>query len=174
MTELFTRHHGNPILTAADWPYEVNTVFNAGVANVDDETLLLVRVEDRAGISHLAVATSADGVSGWEIDPKRALMPELGSEAERFGIEDPRVTRVGEEWLIVYTGYSTSGPLVCLAATPSECSAHDRERGQNCEAMSFGAVVQKPAAGTLPPHQSLPSCDGLLPLETLHAGVQTK
>ena len=85
MTELFTRHHANPILTAADWPYEVNTVFNAGVANVDDETLLLVRVEDRAGISHLAVATSADGVSGWEIDTTRALMPDLGSETERLG-----------------------------------------------------------------------------------------
>ena len=117
MSELFTRHHANPILTAADWPYEVNTVFNPGVANVDDETLLLVRVEDRTGISHLVVATSADGVTDWQIDPKRAMMPELDSEAERFGIEDPRITRVGEEWLIVYTGYSTSGPLVCLAAT---------------------------------------------------------
>ena len=117
MSELFTRHHANPILTSADWPYEVNTVFNPGVANVDDETLLLVRVEDRAGVSHLAVATSADGVSGWEIDPARRLMPELGSEVERFGIEDARITRVGDEWLIVYTGYSSSGPLVCVAAT---------------------------------------------------------
>jgi predicted GH43/DUF377 family glycosyl hydrolase len=117
MSELFTRHRANPILTAEDWPYEVNSVFNPGVAEVDGETLLLVRVEDRAGFSHLAVATSADGVTGWEIDPQRALMPDLASEAERNGIEDPRITRVGDEWLILYTGYSSGGPLVCLAAT---------------------------------------------------------
>ncbi len=44
-------------------------------------------------------------------------MPDLALEAERYGIEDPRITRVGDEWLILYTGYSSSGPLVCLAAT---------------------------------------------------------
>ena len=117
MTELFTRHTGNPVLTAADWPYQVNTVFNPGVARVDGKTLLLARVEDRAGVSHLAVATSADGVTGWQIDPQRSLMPALDSEAERFGIEDPRITRIGNEWLIAYSGYSSRGPLVCLAAT---------------------------------------------------------
>jgi predicted GH43/DUF377 family glycosyl hydrolase len=117
MSELFTRHAANPVLTAADWPYQVNTVFNPGVAGVDGKTLLLARVEDRAGVSHLAVATSADGVTGWEIDPERALLPDLALEAERHGIEDPRITRVGDEWLILYTGYSSSGPLVCLAAT---------------------------------------------------------
>ena len=30
--ELFSRHKINPILTAADWPYPVNSVFNPGVA----------------------------------------------------------------------------------------------------------------------------------------------
>jgi predicted GH43/DUF377 family glycosyl hydrolase len=117
MSELFTRHEANPILTAADWPYEVNTVFNPGVARVGDETLLLARVEDRRGISHLQVATSADGIGGWEIDPARVLVPDVASEAERYGIEDPRITRMDGEWLILYTGYSTSGPLVCCAAT---------------------------------------------------------
>ena len=116
-SELFIRHDANPILTAADWPYEVNAVFNPGAAEVEGETLLLARVEDRAGVSHLAVATSADGVTDWQIDSQRALMPDLDSEAERFGIENPRITRIGDEWLIVYTGYSSSGPLVCLAAT---------------------------------------------------------
>ena len=117
MSELFTRHAANPVLTAADWPYEVNTVFNPGVARVDGKTLLLVRVEDRAGVSHLAVATSADGVTDWEIDPQRSLVPDLDSEVERYGIEDPRITRIGDEWLILYTGFSSGGPLVCLAAT---------------------------------------------------------
>lgn len=46
-TELFRRHPNNPILTAQDWPYPANTVFNAGACQFGDETLLLVRVEDR-------------------------------------------------------------------------------------------------------------------------------
>jgi predicted GH43/DUF377 family glycosyl hydrolase len=44
---LFTRAVGNPILTAADWPYPVHTVFNAGATRLaDGTTLLLCRVED--------------------------------------------------------------------------------------------------------------------------------
>ena len=67
-TELFRRHADNPILTARDWPYPVHTVFNAGACQVGEETILLVRVEDRRGHSHLTVARSNDGVSNWQID----------------------------------------------------------------------------------------------------------
>jgi predicted GH43/DUF377 family glycosyl hydrolase len=115
--ELFTRYDANPILEASGWPGEVNSVFNPAAVEVEGETILLVRVEDRTGISHLGVARSADGLSGWTIEPERALLPDLGSEEERFGIEDPRVTRVGEEWFILFTGYSVGGPLVMVATT---------------------------------------------------------
>src|SRR6266508_4148534 len=66
--ELFQRHAANPILTALDWPYPAHTVFNAGACQVGDETVLLVRVEDRRGHSHLTVARSNDGMSNWQID----------------------------------------------------------------------------------------------------------
>ena len=58
--ELFSRFDGNPILTAADCPHTVNAVFNPAAVRFEGETLLLVRVEDRRGISHLCVARSAD------------------------------------------------------------------------------------------------------------------
>ena len=115
--ELFRRYEGNPILTAAQWPHTVNAVFNPGVVQFEEETLLLVRVEDRTGVSHLAVARSADGLTDWTIEHDRSLFPDLGSHPERFGIEDPRITYCDEEYLIVYTGYSTHGPLVRLAST---------------------------------------------------------
>ena len=83
----------------------------------DGETLLLVRVEDRTGFSHLSVACSPDGLTDWVIDPDRSFRPDLESDAERFGIEDPRITRCGDEYMIVYTGFSKDGPLVCLAST---------------------------------------------------------
>lgn len=116
-SELFERYPANPILRASDWPYTVNAVFNPGVARLDGETLLLVRVEERTGISHLCVARSRDGLAGWRIEPQTRLLPDLGSEAERYGIEDPRITLCGDEHMIVYTGYSNAGPLVRLAST---------------------------------------------------------
>ncbi len=116
-TELFQRYAGNPILSAADWPYTVNAVFNPGVARVGSETVLLVRVEDRTGLSHLCVARSADGLEGWTVDADRRLLPDVEGDAERFGVEDPRITECGDRFMVVYTGYSSAGPLVCLAST---------------------------------------------------------
>jgi len=115
--ELFERYAGNPILTADVWPYTVNAVFNPAVTRFDGETLLLVRVEDRTSMSHLCVACSPDGVDQWRIEPETRLLPDLGSEAERYGIEDPRITLCGDEYMIVYTGYSNAGPPVRLAST---------------------------------------------------------
>ena len=58
--ELFQRHPDNPILSPEDWPYAANAVFNPAAAALADETVLLARVEDLRGISHLTVARSAN------------------------------------------------------------------------------------------------------------------
>ena len=56
---LLLRHPANPILTSKDWPYSINSVFNAGATLLaDGSTLLLCRVEDRRGLSHLCAARS--------------------------------------------------------------------------------------------------------------------
>ena len=117
--ELFRRHPGNPILSAEDWPYPANSVFNPGAATDDAETVLLARVEDLRGISHLTVARSANGVDGWVIDAEPLLAPELGVESEQWGFEDPRVVWVGEleRWVITCTAYGPAGPAVYLATT---------------------------------------------------------
>ena len=96
--ELFHRHKLNPILTAANWPYPVNTVFNPGATLLaDGTTLLLCRVEDRRGQSHLCAARSANGVDGWQIDPQPTLLPDPEHYPEEiWGIEDPRITYVPE------------------------------------------------------------------------------
>ncbi len=115
--ELFRRHAANPILRARDWPEVVNAVFNPGVTSFEGETLLLVRVEDRTGLSRLTVARSRDGYTDWVIEPSRSMLPDLGSWEEKWGIEDPRITKCDDEYLIVYTGFSGGGPLICLAST---------------------------------------------------------
>ena len=115
--KLFRRYTGNPILTPEQWPYTVNAVFNPGVVKVGEDTLLLVRVEDRSGISHLGVARSPDGYTNWAIEPEGGDQMLPGHHGETWGIEDPRITQCGEEYMIVYTGFSRGGPLVCLAVT---------------------------------------------------------
>ena len=59
----------------ADFPGTVNAVFNPGATEFDGRTLLLLRVEHRSGLSSLVVATSDDGLSGWEVDEARGLQP---------------------------------------------------------------------------------------------------
>ena len=117
--ELFERHDLNPILTAADWPYPVNAVFNPAAAFVDGETVVLARVEDLRGISHLAVARSANGIDGWTIAPEPLLAPADGVESEQWGFEDPRVVWLPELecWSITCTAYGPPGPAVYLATT---------------------------------------------------------
>jgi len=118
--ELFTRHAGNPIIQASDLPYQANAVFNAAATRCGDETLLLMRVEDRRGLSHLTVARSRNGVSDWRIDPLPTLPADPENHPEEiWGIEDPRITRVEELdlWVVLYTAYSRGGPLVSMATT---------------------------------------------------------
>jgi predicted GH43/DUF377 family glycosyl hydrolase len=123
---LFTRYANNPVLVPEQWQHTVNAVFNAGVTSFQEETLLLVRVEERSGLSYLSVARSADGYTNWRIDPDQVMLPEAGSYEEAWGIEDARITKCGEEFMIVYTGYSYGGPLVRLAATRDFCSFERR------------------------------------------------
>jgi predicted GH43/DUF377 family glycosyl hydrolase len=118
---LFRRHPANPILTGKDWPYSMNSVFNAGATLLaDGTTLLLCRVEDRRGLSHLCVARSVNGVDNWHVDGDPTLMPcpEKYPE-ELWGIEDPRLTYVPEleQYAVTYTSYSRGGPGVSLALT---------------------------------------------------------
>ena len=115
--ELFQRFDGNPIITSADFPNMVNAVFNPGATEFEGRTLLLLRVEHRTGLSSLAVATSDDGLTGWQIDPTKGLEPDPNLSEECWGIEDPRITRIGEEYYVVYVSYSAFGPLVSLAKT---------------------------------------------------------
>jgi len=118
---LFHRHDHNPILSAADWPYPAHSVFNPGATRLrDGTTLLLCRVEDRRGHSHLCAARSANGKDGWVIDTEPTLRPDPHHYPEElWGIEDPRITFVEElgKYVIAYTAFSKGGPGVALALT---------------------------------------------------------
>ena len=118
--QMFQRSEKNPIITFGDVPYPCNSVLNPGVAIYDAETLLLLRVENLDGRSHLNVARSKDGVTDWRIEPEPLICPERERYPyEEFGCEDPRLTYLEDigKWLIAYTAYSPMGAGVALATT---------------------------------------------------------
>lgn len=117
--DLFTRYEGNPILGPEDWPYATNAVFNPAAAQLDGETLLLVRVEDMRGFSHLTVARSADGFTNWQVDSTPTLEADTNSREERWGLEDPRIVWLEEQkqFAVTYVSFSEGGPVVSLAIT---------------------------------------------------------
>jgi len=118
---LFTRYTGNPILSRENWPYPINSVFNAGAVKLEDgDTLLLCRVESRTGLSHLCAARSANGIDGWRIDAEPTLVANpIDFPEELWGIEDPRITYVPEleKYAVAYTSFARGGPGVSLALT---------------------------------------------------------
>src|SRR5947199_4344780 len=123
---LLLRHPANPILSAKDAPYSINSVFNAGATLLaDGSTLLLCRVEHRRGISHLSAARSRNGVDGSKIDSEPTLLSSPKEYPEElWGIEDPRITFVPElhQYAVTYTSYSRGGAGVSLAFTKNVLS----------------------------------------------------
>ncbi|MCE5186413.1 MAG: hypothetical protein LLF76_09835 [Planctomycetaceae bacterium] len=117
--ELFVRYEGNPILTAEQWPYPINSVFNPGAIRFNNQVLLLNRVEDLRGFSHLTVARSGDGLTNWQIDPQPTMMADNTTLEERWGLEDPRIVWLEEQkqYAITYVSFGAGGPVVSLAIT---------------------------------------------------------
>ncbi|RLD91663.1 MAG: glycosidase [Bacteroidetes bacterium] len=118
------RWPGNPILTPHDvnkyWtaPHlQVITTHNAGIAKYDNEFIMLFRSHLRNGISVLGIARSRNGTE-WQPDKQPAFMPcskddTVGEgidintiiENESGGVEDPRITKIGDTFYITYSAY---------------------------------------------------------------------
>ena len=65
-------------------------------------------------ISHLRIARSKDG-RNFTVDPTPAIFPDRPSEV--FGIEDPRITKLGDVYYIVYKSVAATGITQTLAST---------------------------------------------------------
>src|SRR6266446_3897362 len=65
-------------------------------------------------ISHLRVISSRDGRS---IDSIEGSRFEPSTECEEYGVEDPRITQIGENFYITYVAVSRHGAATALAST---------------------------------------------------------
>ena len=114
-TDVVTRSPRNPILTPDDVPYPVATVHNPAAARLDDgRTVLVFRSHLATGRSILGYAESTDGEQ-FTVRPEpflTAATDEPYATYERFGVEDPRLTRL-----------TTAGGTSPTAPTPNTVCA---------------------------------------------------
>jgi predicted GH43/DUF377 family glycosyl hydrolase len=117
--DIVRRYAHNPILTKRQIPYAVETVHNAAVVKHDGEYIMLFRSHLRTGRSIIGLARSPDGFN-FTADAQPFLVPERDgpfAAYEEFGVEDPRVTRLEDCYVITYSAYSRSGVRIALART---------------------------------------------------------
>lgn len=119
MRKVLTRYKGNPIISAADMPYPCEHVYNSGAAKHKDQYVLLLRCGRLHSRSDFGVAFSDDGYN-FKIHPEPVMTPAtegIFAGPENKGIEDPRITRIGDDYYIFYSCYSTRGFQTGLAKT---------------------------------------------------------
>ncbi len=117
--DIVRRYAHNPILTKNDIPYAVETVHNAALVKHDGEYIMLFRAHLRTGRSIIGLARSRDGFR-FAADAQPFLAPAKDgpfADYEEFGVEDPRLTRLEDRYVITYSAYSRSGVRIALATT---------------------------------------------------------
>jgi predicted GH43/DUF377 family glycosyl hydrolase len=110
------RYANNPILSPiANHDWESRTVFNCGVAQDDGAVVLIYRGQGHgSNVSRLGFAVSTDGYTFSRLDVA-VFAPE--AETETKGVEDPRLTKIGDRWHMLYTAWSELGIQVAMAST---------------------------------------------------------
>lgn len=128
---IVTRYKNNPILTKDDVPYQVATVHNAGMVKFNDKYLMLFRSHLHNGRSIIGIAESEDGYN-FKVSPEPFLTPSSTrgenkgretkpftpfGEYEEYGVEDVRISKIGDDYLLTYSAYSRHGVRIGLAKT---------------------------------------------------------
>lgn len=114
---IIKRYDKNPILTPnKDHSWEAEAVFNGCPIRKDQDIFLLYRAmslphyhsiaKTKLMVSDIGIAESKDGINF--INRRRFIIPE--QEWERFGCEDPRVTKLDDKFYIFYTALSGYPP----------------------------------------------------------------
>lgn len=109
-------HHVNKVWTKPH--LKTITVHNSGINTYEGKTIMLFRSHLRNGISVIGKAVSQNGIDNWEISSEPFIKPCLENdeyssknkieeliENEGGGVEDPRITKIGDTYFITYSAY---------------------------------------------------------------------
>ncbi len=102
----------NPILGPTKNAWENKAVMNCGVATHKNKIYILYRAVDRKNISRIGLAISDDGFTIKERLTKPVFSPTM--DYETLGVEDPRITRMGDQYYVTYTGFCHESQGTCI------------------------------------------------------------
>jgi predicted GH43/DUF377 family glycosyl hydrolase len=112
---MLTKSTLNPIVTASDdLDWANKKVYNSAAIFVDDTYHLFFRAIGDDYISRIGHAVSEDGTH-FQIFPEPVFAPI--EKWELMGCEDPRITKIGDNYVMAYTAYDGLTARVALTTT---------------------------------------------------------
>ncbi|MDD5680191.1 MAG: glycoside hydrolase family 130 protein [Candidatus Omnitrophica bacterium] len=116
-SRILKRYKGNPIITPRDLP-GAGAIYNCGATMFRGKYLLLLSTYDCNTIASMHVATSEDGAS-FKIREKSFIETSTDPEFKEYDgwTIDPRITKIGDVYYIVYPAYSRNGVVGMLGKT---------------------------------------------------------
>ncbi len=120
---VFQRSERNPIVTRGDVPdvpphgIDVTSVFNPGAVKHGDRYLLMLRVQTRGRETFLLMASSADGAE-FEIAREPVRLDGIERvEGTVHHVYDPRITRIGSTFYVMFAIDTDGGCRLGVAQT---------------------------------------------------------
>jgi len=137
------RFEGNPILEPVPThPWESRYVFNPAMFELDDKIHYIYRAMGDDMVSRLGYASSADGCRIEERLPYPVFEP-LNPEEAR-GVEDPRVTVMGDTCVMTYTAFAHVPQIGITTIKTGDLLSHRWRWGERT--YPFPGVTNKDAA----------------------------
>jgi len=99
------RYRGNPVLLPTENWWENKAVFNCAAVRSNGKIHILYRAIGDDRVSRFGHACTENGLDIVERSDAPAY-ESVGDELEKMGVEDPRITRIGDIYYITYTGVS--------------------------------------------------------------------
>jgi len=101
MKRILEKYSGNLIISPAMMPREVLYTFNPGAIKHNGQYLLMMDTTTLDDIHRLWIARSEDGIH-FTPDPQPVNWPEPDPTHPETCIYDPRITKMGDEYIILY------------------------------------------------------------------------
>ena len=117
--DVISRCPRNPLVAISDLPVRSSDIWNAGVARLGRQVVLLITIETLEGRYQIFQARSDDGVT-FTVAPEPFMTPvDTGGDRiyESVGVRDPRITPMDDAYYISYVAGGDHGMRVALART---------------------------------------------------------
>jgi len=121
---IFTRYKNNPIISPSKRKaYENKAAFNPTATAHNNKVYLFYRAEGKNGVSSLCLAISNDGYNFQKHQDNPIIKPTLPEE--KGGCEDPRITKIGDTFYLLYTSYNGQQPVTAKTINESLATSKD-------------------------------------------------